>query len=139
MSEDDTSFQVSAYIATNLNNILYGEFSGLDPPSYASLAHTGIELVLYFKTMQLLLSGSGKRKRSDLFYAFFSTMMLFLISVWVITQAIFGGKTWIQHRDYPGGPGKYWADHMSDWYNDFASTSVIALQLMTSVLMVRLS
>ncbi|KAF8837406.1 hypothetical protein BDN67DRAFT_909293 [Paxillus ammoniavirescens] len=111
----------SAYIGTNLNDILYG-----------------IELVLYFKTMQILLpvGNRGNRKKSDIFYAFFSTTIFVLISVWVITQAIFGGKTWIQHRDYPGGPGKYRADHMSDWYNDFASTSVIALQLMSGALMI---
>jgi hypothetical protein len=136
---DSTSFQISTYIATNISEVLYGESSGLDPPSYASLVHTGIELVLYFKTMQLLLSGRGKRKRSDLFYAFFSTTMLFLISVWLITQVIFNERMWIEFRDYPGGPGQYWADHLANWYTDFGSTAMIVLQLMTDALMVRLS
>ncbi|KIK82322.1 hypothetical protein PAXRUDRAFT_832269 [Paxillus rubicundulus Ve08.2h10] len=133
---DGISFQTTAYIGTNLNDVLYGEFSGIYPPSYTSLVRTGIELVLYFKTMQILLRNGGNRKRSDLFYAFFTTIMFFLISVWVISQVIFSGKTWMQHRDYTGGPGKYWLNHMSDWYNDFGATSVIALQLATSALMI---
>ncbi|KIJ16222.1 hypothetical protein PAXINDRAFT_11251 [Paxillus involutus ATCC 200175] len=116
---DNTSFQISTYIATNLSEVLYG-----------------IELVLYFKTMQLLLSNSGKRKRSDLFYAFFSTIMLFLISVWLVTQVIFNERMWIEFRDYPGGPGQYWSDHISDWYIDFGSTAMIVLQLMTDALMI---
>ncbi|KAF8841497.1 hypothetical protein BDN67DRAFT_1010570 [Paxillus ammoniavirescens] len=119
MSTDNTSFQISTYIATNLSEVLYG-----------------VELVLYFKTMQLLLGNSGKRKRSDLFYAFFSTMMLFLISIWLVTQVIFNERMWIEFRDYPGGPGQYWADHISDWYTDFGSTAQIMLQLMTDALMI---
>jgi hypothetical protein len=136
---DNTSFQISTYIATNLSEVLYGESNGPYPPSDTSLVHTGIELVLYFKTMQLLLSGRGKRKRSDLFYAFFSTIMLFLISVWLVTQVIFNERMWIEFRDYPGGPAQYWSDHISDWYIDFGSTAMIVLQLMTDALMVRLS
>jgi hypothetical protein len=89
--------------------------------------------------MQILLGKRGNRKKSDVFYAFFSTMMLFLVSLWLITQAIFNGKMWIEDRDYPGGPGQYWSDHMSDWYMDLGSTAVVLLQLMTDALMVRLS
>ncbi|KAF8833683.1 hypothetical protein BDN67DRAFT_976479 [Paxillus ammoniavirescens] len=118
-SQGDTSFQTSAYLGINVDDFLYG-----------------IELVLYLKTMQILLNNRGDRKKSDIFYAFFSTTMFCLISVWVITQAIFGDKIWIQQSKYPGGPGKYWSDHMSDWYMDFASTSVIVLQLMTDALMI---
>ncbi|KIK96607.1 hypothetical protein PAXRUDRAFT_293772 [Paxillus rubicundulus Ve08.2h10] len=115
---NDVPIQTNAYVAINLEDVLYG-----------------IEFILYFKTMQILLSNRDRNK-SDLFYAFFSTMMFFLTSVWVVSQAIFGEKTWIQHRDYPGGPGGQWANHLSDWYMDFGSTSAIVLQLMTDALMI---
>ncbi|KIK94816.1 hypothetical protein PAXRUDRAFT_25755 [Paxillus rubicundulus Ve08.2h10] len=54
------------------------------------------------------------------------TMMLFLVSVWLATQAVFNETMWIEYRGYPGGPGQYWAIHMSDWYMAFGSTAVVA-------------
>ncbi|KAF9247013.1 hypothetical protein BU15DRAFT_38611 [Melanogaster broomeanus] len=115
MSQDVT-FQNSLYIGINLEDILYG-----------------IELVLYVKTMRILLGHRGKRAIS---YAFFSSMMLFLITIWVFTGALFGEKMWIQEENYPGGPHAYWDTHISDWYMDFGMTAAIVLQLMTDALMI---
>ncbi|KAF9223135.1 hypothetical protein BS17DRAFT_155553 [Gyrodon lividus] len=114
-----TTFETASYIGINLEDILYG-----------------IELVLYFKTIHILLSHKGKRKKSDIFYAFFSTMMLFLITVWVVTQAMFGENVWVQNGDHAGGPGEYWAAHISDWYMNLGGTAIIVLQLMTDALMI---
>ncbi|KAF9223131.1 hypothetical protein BS17DRAFT_809024 [Gyrodon lividus] len=55
-------------------------------------------------------------EKSDIFYAFFSSMMLFLITVWVGTQAIFGQNVWIQDIGYPGGPDQYWATCILNCY-----------------------
>ncbi|KAF9223132.1 hypothetical protein BS17DRAFT_706499 [Gyrodon lividus] len=116
---DDALFQTALYIGINLEDILYG-----------------IELILYFKTMHILLGHKGKQKKSDIFYAFFSSIMLFLITVWMVTQAIFGEQMWILGRGYPGGPGEYWATYISNWYMDFGTTAIIVLQLMTDALMI---
>ncbi|KAF9240068.1 hypothetical protein BU15DRAFT_46081 [Melanogaster broomeanus] len=115
------AFQVASYIATNVQNILYG-----------------VELVFYFKTMQVLLRQGqrGQRTKSNIFYAFFSSMMFFLITVWVVTQVIFSETMWIQEQDYPGGPGQWSASHMSIWYMDLGTTAAIVLQLMTDALMI---
>ncbi|KAF9230345.1 hypothetical protein BU15DRAFT_69272, partial [Melanogaster broomeanus] len=65
------AFQNAMYIATNLQDILYG-----------------VELVLYFKTMQVLFrqGQTGQRTKANIFYACFSSMMFFLITVWVVAQ-----------------------------------------------------
>ncbi|KAF9235462.1 hypothetical protein BU15DRAFT_64818 [Melanogaster broomeanus] len=112
----DVTFQSSLYIGINLENILYG-----------------IELVLYVKTMRILLGHGGKRA---LFYVFFSSKMFALITVWLFTKALFGGKMWIQGEDYPGGPYGYWETHVTEWYMDFGRTAVIVLQLTTDALMI---
>ncbi|KAF9240072.1 hypothetical protein BU15DRAFT_87798 [Melanogaster broomeanus] len=94
------AFQNAMYIATNLQDILYG-----------------VELVLYFKTMQVLFrqGQTGQRTKANIFYACFSSMM---------------------NQDYPGGPGQWLVTHISDWYMDFGSTAAIVLQLMTDALMI---
>ncbi|KIJ62281.1 hypothetical protein HYDPIDRAFT_94771, partial [Hydnomerulius pinastri MD-312] len=96
----------------------------------------GVELVLYFKSMHILLYHRGKRRKSDFFYMFFSSMMLFCVTVWVATQAIFGQEMWLLDRNYPGGPSEYWANYISAWYMDFGMTAVILLQLMTDGIMI---
>ncbi|KAG8221507.1 hypothetical protein J3R82DRAFT_1722 [Butyriboletus roseoflavus] len=112
-------FQNSVYIGINIQNILYG-----------------IELLLYFKTIRILLTNRGARKKSDLFYALFSSMMMFLVTVWIITQAIFGEEMWLLQSDYPGGADAYWQQNIAVWYMDWGTTAVVILQLMTDALMI---
>lgn len=100
-------------------------------------ARAGMELLLYFKTIHVLLTNRGTHKKSNLFYALFSSMMVFAITVWVVTQAIFGEEMWLLQSDYAGGPNAYWEQNISVWYMDWGSTAVIMLQLMTDALMVK--
>ncbi|KAG9311430.1 hypothetical protein JVU11DRAFT_8543 [Chiua virens] len=86
--------------------------------------------------MQILLSARRAHKKSNTFYAVFSTMMLFLVTVWVATQAFFGEKMWILDSNFPGGPDVYWKANISVWYMDWGTTAVVLLQLMTDALMI---
>jgi len=115
-----TPLQNSAFIGGTLLNILYG-----------------IDLVLFFETIQVLLSKSRRAYRSaNIFYGVFSTIMLFAISVWLITTAIFCQKMWLVYSSYPGGADVWFAENISVWYMDFGTTAVILLQLMTDALMI---
>jgi hypothetical protein len=120
MSSSGPVFQNAVYVGINLQDILYG-----------------MELVLYLQTMHVLLSSEARRKKSDVFYAIFSTVMLLLITIWVSTQAIFGEKMWLVDAGFPGGPDAYWASNASIWYMDLGTTAITVLQLMTDGLMVR--
>ncbi|KAF8443961.1 hypothetical protein L210DRAFT_3533263 [Boletus edulis BED1] len=115
---DTSIFQNSFYIGVNIQNILYG-----------------MELVLYFKTMNILLSNRAIKK-SNLFYALFSSTMVLLVTVWVATSAVFGEKMWLLDSNFPGGPDAYLQENISVWYLDWGTTSVILLQLMTDGLMI---
>jgi hypothetical protein len=127
------------YVAINIENILYGESSD----AYYEVVQThwstraGIELLLYFKTIRILLSNNETHKKSNLFYALFSSIMVFLITVWIVTEAIFGQHMWLLDSDFPGGPAAYMQANIGVWYMDWAATGVIVLQLMTDALMVR--
>lgn len=98
----------------------------------------GVELVLYFRTMYLLLSPRLPHQKVDVLYAIFSSVMLLMLTIWVATQAIFGEKMWLEDAGYPGGPDAYWAANNADWYMDFGTTAITVLQLMTDGLMVRI-
>ncbi|KAN0080059.1 hypothetical protein V8E55_009625 [Tylopilus felleus] len=107
------------YVGINVENILYG-----------------VELTLYFKTMCILLSKRGMRKKSNIFYALFSSIMLLLITIWIAAQAIFGQHMWILESDFPGGATAYWDAHLAVWYMELSTIVVVLLQLMTDALMI---
>ncbi|KAF9235458.1 hypothetical protein BU15DRAFT_64814 [Melanogaster broomeanus] len=115
----DKLFQNVVYVGNTLQDFLYG-----------------IELILYFRTIHILLCRRPQRGRSVIFYACFSSMMFFLITVWVVNHIIFGERVWVENQAYPGGPAEYWEVHMSDWYMGFGGTAVIALQLITDALVI---
>ncbi|KAG9309618.1 hypothetical protein JVU11DRAFT_10279 [Chiua virens] len=130
-------FQNSFYIGVNLENILYGKLPDRTPFwTMHHTSHAGIELFLYFKTMRILLTSSSASKRSNVFYAAFSSIMLFLVTIWVAGQAFFGEKMWILEASYPGGPEEYYKQNISVWYVDWGTTAVVLLQLMTDGLMI---
>ncbi|KAN0082561.1 hypothetical protein V8E55_008356 [Tylopilus felleus] len=112
-------FQDSVYIGIIIENVLYG-----------------IELLLYFKTIHILLSSRGVHKKANLVYVLFSSVMLFLITVWIGAQALFGEEMWLLNSDFPGGSGAYWAKNISVWYMDWGTTAGVLLQLMTDGLMI---
>lgn len=58
--------------------------------------------------------------------------MLFCVTVWVATQAMFGQEMWILQANYPGGGDAYWNNNIAVWYVDWGTTSVIVLQLMNA-------
>ena len=92
-------------------------------------------MVLYYKTVTILLSNRGAHRKSKLFYALFSSIMVFGMTVWIATAAIFGEKMWLVHSDFPGGPDMYWKKNISVWYMAWASSASILLQLMADGLM----
>ena len=131
----NNDFAKLVYVGINLQDILYGKFD--DSYNCTCILHTcflalGIELTLYFTTMHALLNHPGKRTRSDMFLATFSSVMLFTVSIWVFTQAIFGKETWEDPSIASTG-----SPVANLWYMNLATLSPLVLQLMTDGLMVR--
>ncbi|KAL4079946.1 hypothetical protein V8B97DRAFT_1864092 [Scleroderma yunnanense] len=100
------------------------------------MRYLGVQLVLYFRTMQLLLTPRERRKPSSRFYMFFSTAMCVLITIWIVTQVALGDQMWVAHWNYPDGPQAYFEIYASAWYQILGSTALLVLQLMTDGLMI---
>ena len=97
---------------------------------------TGVELVLYFQTLQALLRGGTKHFLTNRFFLFFNTASLFLITIFVAVQAVFGQEMWIVNASSEGGSAAYLATHTSVWYETLGTAAVIALQLMSDAFLV---
>jgi hypothetical protein len=97
----------------------------------------GIELVLYFKTMRIYLARRRNPRKSDVFYAVFSTVMFLMVTIWVSVISMIGHTMWLLDRTYPGGPMAVVSEDALDvlWY--VATAVTIVLQQMTDGLMVR--
>ena len=131
----NNDFAKLVYVGINLQGILYGKFD--DSYNCTCILHTcflalGIELALYFTTMHFLLSHPGKRTRSDTLLAIFSSAMLFMVSIWVFTQAIFGHEMW--ENPLVAATASPVANL---WYMNLATLSPLVLHLMADGLMVR--
>jgi hypothetical protein len=115
----DALLQNSFYIGNVFNSILYG-----------------VELMLYFNTMQAYLENKLEHRPSDKFHMIFSTIILFLNTIFVATQLILGQEMWIFNAGYPGGAFAYFVTHVSVWYQTMGSVASLLLQLMTDGLLI---
>ena len=98
----------------------------------------GIELVLYFQLIRLLL-GLQKRTRMDVFLIVFSTVLLVLNTIFWVSQVWLGDLAWIVHPGYPGGAEAYLYANTSVWYQLWGTAASVACNLMNDALLVSLS
>ncbi|KAI0354393.1 hypothetical protein OH77DRAFT_496706 [Trametes cingulata] len=120
MADANAIFQNCYYVGNNFNAILYG-----------------IELVLYFASISIILSGKDRSRAGNRFFLYFSTGMLLMITIYVAVQAVFGEEMWIVNADYPGGSAQYLADNAAIWYQTLGSAASIVLNLMSDGILVR--
>ncbi|KAH9934020.1 uncharacterized protein BXZ73DRAFT_16964, partial [Epithele typhae] len=125
MSSWNFVFQNGWYIGNNFNALLYA----------------GVELVLYFQTVQTIMDGRRRREghkftHSDKTFLCLCTFFLCMITIYVVTQNFFGEEMWIINEGYPGGSGQYFDDHATVWYQVFGSTSWISLSLASDAFLI---
>ncbi|KAI0739369.1 hypothetical protein C8Q80DRAFT_1221876 [Daedaleopsis nitida] len=115
MSSTNTIFQHSLYVGNNFNAILYG-----------------VELVFYFATLSIISRSNRQEKaakQSNIRLSVLSTVLISMITIFVIVQAIFGEQMWITNEDYPGGTAAYFANHAAVWYETLGTTASVVLSL----------
>lgn len=86
--------------------------------------------------MQAYFDKQLERRPSDKFYMVFSTILVFLITIFVTTRLVSGQEMWINHPGYPGGASAYFIANMSAWYLTMSAVASTLLQLMTDGLLV---
>lgn len=98
----------------------------------------GVELVLYFASVTIILTWRERTNRDGRLFLYFSTGLLLMITIYVAVQAVFGQEMWIVHADYPGGSAVYLADNAAVWYQTLGSAASVVLNLMSDGLLVRI-
>ena len=93
-------------------------------------------LVLYFRVLRYMFSGSKKWTFMDKFMMAFSTVLVILNTIFWTTQSYFGEMMWIVHSDYPGGADAYWIDFGSVWYQTWGMAACVVCNLMNDAFLV---
>ncbi|KAF9466026.1 hypothetical protein BDZ94DRAFT_284905 [Collybia nuda] len=109
-----STFEHAYYIGNGLSLILYG-----------------LDIALYYSTMRnlFLTRNSSSRRYSA---TILSTASLFMLTIDVSTNAIYGEQAWITFRDStPGGPPVWIIENFSVWYQVLSTTSVAGLIFMS--------
>jgi hypothetical protein len=98
---------------------------------------TGVHLVIYFNIIQVYLKRTPKNTpQRDMFYMVFSTVLLFLNTIFVATQSLLGQEMWVINMGSPGGAAAYFVAFSSVWYQTMGSTASVLLQSMSDGLLV---
>ncbi|KAI1784843.1 hypothetical protein LXA43DRAFT_191334 [Ganoderma leucocontextum] len=120
-------FQNCWYVGDNFNSILYG-----------------VELVMYFITVKLVLNARKRRRlaggignrASHRLFLFLSTGLLCMITIYLFAQNFFGEEMWIIHSGYSGGSGQYYADHAAVWYQTLGSAASVVMNWMSDAFLI---
>ncbi|KAI0325798.1 hypothetical protein GY45DRAFT_1374472 [Cubamyces sp. BRFM 1775] len=115
----NSTSQNAMYVMNIINAILYG-----------------VVLVLYFRVLRHMFSGSKKWTSTDKYMMAFSTVLVLLNTIFWTTQAYFGEMMWIVHSDYPGGADAYWIDFGSVWYQTWGMAACVVCNLLNDAFLV---
>ncbi|KAH9934031.1 uncharacterized protein BXZ73DRAFT_46071 [Epithele typhae] len=118
MADLNAVFQNCYYVGNNFNTILYG-----------------IELMLYFATVYIVLNVKDQSRQFHTLFLVFSTALLFLITIFVAVQSVFGEMMWIVNEDFPGGSAAYLATHADVWYQTMGSVAGVLLTVLSDALL----
>ncbi|KAF9476010.1 hypothetical protein BDN70DRAFT_882972 [Pholiota conissans] len=119
MADALSQFEHSIYIGSYMSGILYG-----------------INLVMYFLTLQGLLRKTNHNSpKSRRFFAIYSTILLLLITIDVAVNAVWGELMWIEGRNGPGGVPGFIATQTAAWYQTMGSTAVVIMIFMGDALL----
>lgn len=92
---------------------------------------------MFFHSVYLLQSSSTFVGLRRSFYIAFSAILLLLATMTIISNALMGQLMWIDHRNVPGGPAAYFAEHVTDWWQTLGSATSAVMNLMGDGLLVR--
>ena len=106
--------------------------------SYTILSRTGVEVVMYFMTLQQL-QHRAKNGLNWKFFFVYSTVLILLLTTDIAVNAVWGENMWITHRDDEGGVPVFIGTQLSDWYQVWGSSCAVGLVCMSDGLLVSYS
>ena len=70
------------------------------------------------------------------FFFIFSTVLLFLVTIAVAVDTVFGEMMWVTNNNYPGGDGAYLEAFVSVWYQTMGTGATVLLTVLSDALLV---
>ncbi len=103
------------------------------------LSGIGIELCTFFAAVYCIRGRSSSYRKGRLFYVAYGGVLLTLVTIAVVTDALWGQYMWIDRRNYPGGPLGFFGATENAWYNVFGSAADATANILGDGLLVRIS
>lgn len=132
------TFERSFYIGGYFTAILYGEL--LECRFWFApeelIASPGIQLCMFLVSNYFVIYSPGTSRKESKFYVLYGSVLLFLWTIALSCNAVFGEFMWIDHRDFPGGPAAYLGENISAWYNTVGTVAGVSLNFMGDALLV---
>ncbi|KAF5352622.1 hypothetical protein D9756_006262 [Leucocoprinus leucothites] len=97
----------------------------------------GVEIVMYFSTLNHLAKNSSLAPSRKRFFAIYSTVLLLLLTGNIATNSVWGEIMWIQGRNHPGGVPGWFVEEVSVWYQTLSTTCVVGMIFMGDALLLQ--
>ncbi|KAJ4464868.1 hypothetical protein C8J55DRAFT_552851 [Lentinula edodes] len=110
----DLPLERSLYVGNFIRGILYG----IELFTFAQAAHT------------ILSQPPQSNHRGQTFYVYYGAVLIMMVTIAVITDALWGEYMWIDHRDVSGGPLAYFEATTSMWMNVLGSAADATANIM---------
>jgi hypothetical protein len=125
-------FSVESYTVRFLLNP-----SGRSLRSYLTRPEAGMEIFTFFAAVYCISHRPPEYRKRQKFYIIFGGTLLALVTIDVAMDALWGQYMWIDHRNYPGGPLKFYAASEAAWYSVLHLTSAVLANILGDGLLVR--
>ncbi|KAJ4499745.1 hypothetical protein C8R41DRAFT_875766 [Lentinula lateritia] len=110
----DLPLERSLYVGNFMRGILYG-----------------IELFTFAQAVHTILNQPPQTNhRGQTFYIYYGAVLITMVTIAVITDALWGEFMWIDHRDVSGGPLAYFEATTSMWMNVLGSAADATANIM---------
>jgi len=97
-----------------------------------------LDIFAFFASVHCVFDRPSDYRKSQTFYVVYGGILLALTTIGVAMDALGGQYMWIDHRNYPGGPPRYFVATRAAWFNVLGQGAAAATTILGDGLLVRL-
>ena len=98
-----------------------------------------MEVCTFFASVYCIFHRPSNYRKRQKFYIIYGAILFALVTIEVSMNAMWGTLMWIDHRNDPGGPVKFYGVSEGEWYNAVDLTAHATANVLADGLLVRLT
>jgi hypothetical protein len=101
------------------------------------MLETGVEIFTFFAAVHCICHRSSSYRKRQRLYIVFGGVLIILVTISVISNALWGQYIWIERRNYPGGQLRFYIASEGAWYNVLGIVADATTNILADGLLVR--